>query len=136
MEPHDRPRRFECRLVAPAVGAWAAAAGCTLLAPRTAATIAIVGCVVALLSWRLAGNLRVVVIGVVVGVGLGAATSAWHVHALRIGPVPLLAAHRSDVEVVARLVRDPVAVATAAGSHLTLTDATVTSVLDGTWRSA
>jgi len=74
--------------------------------------------------------------GLAAGLALGALTSAWHVRGLHEGQVPRLAAEHADVEVVARLVRDPVAVTTAAGSHLTLTDATVTSLLDGTWRSA
>jgi competence protein ComEC len=75
-------------------------------------------------------------VGLAVGLAAGAASAGWHVHALRTGPVPQLAARHGEAEVIARLVRDPVAVTSATGSRLTLTDATVTSVYANGWRSA
>jgi competence protein ComEC len=124
------------RLVAAAVGAWAATAGCTLLAPRTAATIAALTSVATFVASRQGGLPAVVVMGLAIGFTMGAASAAWHVHGLRAGPVPRLAARHSEVEVIARLVRDPVAVTTLSGSPLTLTDATVTSVLSAGWHPA
>jgi hypothetical protein len=58
------------------------------------------------------------------GIGVGASSAAWHVRALREGAVPRLAARRADVEVIARLVRDPDTITTSTGAALTLTDAT------------
>lgn len=81
------------------------------------------------------GHVRAVSL-VAIGIALGAMSAAWHVRALHEGIVPRLAARHGEVEVVARLVRDPVLVSSAAASRLTLTDATVTSVLLGGWRSA
>jgi competence protein ComEC len=71
-----------------------------------------------------------------VGLALGAASAAWHVHGLRSGVVPVLASRHADADVIARLVRDPAVVTTATGSRLTLIDATVTSVLADGWRAA
>ena len=65
------------------------------------------------------------------GVLLGAASSALHVRALEHGVVPVLASRHADVDVVARLVRDPVATTTSRGTPLVVTDATVTRVLGG-----
>jgi competence protein ComEC len=116
-------------VVAPAAGAWAAGAGCTLLSPRTSALIgvgAIAGAVV--LRGRTSGAALLAI-----GVALGALVSAWHVHGLRSGPLARLAERRAEVDVVARLVRDPVPTTTQAGARLTITDATVTSILDGGW---
>lgn len=90
----------------------------------------------AVIGWWRSGALALTISGVAIGGVLGAATSAWHVHDLRVGPVPRLAATHAEVEVMARLVRDPVAVTSASGSGLMLTDATVTSVFAGRWRSA
>jgi competence protein ComEC len=71
------------------------------------------------------------------GVLLGAGSSALHVRALQHGMVPLLASRHSEVDLVARLVRDPVRSTTAQGAQLTLTDATVTRVwVSGAWRPA
>jgi competence protein ComEC len=119
------------RLLAPAVGTWGAAAVCTFLAPMTALVVAVVAIVGALLSGRRHGVLT----ALAVGVSLGALTSAWHVRALRRGPVPALAERHASVDVIARLVRDPVTTTTSNGARLTLVDATVTAVLDGGWRS-
>jgi competence protein ComEC len=80
------------------------------------------------------GHVRALTV-IAVGVALGATSAAWHVRLLHEGAVPMLAARHGEVEVIARLVRDPVLVAPAAGSGLTLTDATVTSVLQSGWRS-
>jgi competence protein ComEC len=121
----------EQQLVAPAIGVWASTAGLTLLAPAMAV---LVGALASILAIAAAGRLRGVSL-VAIGVALGAASAAWHVRALHEGVLPPLAARHSQVELIARLVRDPVAIATAAGSHLTLTDATVTSVLVNGWRS-
>lgn len=109
-----------------------------MLSPRASVAIAIVaggvgGMAVLLGRSGLAAGL---VAGAAIGLALGAATSAWHVHELRAGLLPRLAARHGEVEVVARLVRDPLVVNSATGSRLTLTDATVTSVFDGEWRPA
>lgn len=119
------------RLVLTAGGLWASTAGCTLLAPRLSVAITGLAAMVAVAAGRRVGVVSLLAIGVVVG----AATAAWHVRALREGVVPRLAARHGDVEVIARLVRDPVAVTSLSGSRLTLTDATVTSVMADGWRS-
>jgi competence protein ComEC len=121
-------------LLGPALGAWLSTALCTFLAPRTSAEItgvAVVSLVLcALRHWK-------VVAGLACGVILGAGTSALHVHTLQHGMVPVLASRHSDVDVIARLVRDPVDTTTSSGSPLTLTDATVTSVwTSGRWHHA
>jgi competence protein ComEC len=128
------PRHPSLRLLAPALGAWLSTALCTFLAPRTSAEIAaaavllFVGSAVA--RWRLVAALAC-------GVLLGAGTSALHVRSLQRGILPVLASKHSDVDVVARLVRDPVSTTTSRGDALTLTDATVTRVwTSGRWRSA
>lgn len=122
----------QSRLAAPAIGAWAATAGCTLLSPKTAIVIAGSGSAVALLASRRQSVVALLAAGVV----LGALCAAWHVHELRSGVVPALAARHADADIVAVLVRDPEVVTTAAGSRLTLVDATVTSVLANGWRSS
>jgi competence protein ComEC len=121
-------------LLAPAIGAWSATALCTLLAPRTAGLIA--GIAVALL---VLGAFRrwTVVAATAFGVLLGAGSSALHVRALQHGVVPVLASRHSDVDVVARLVRDPVTTTTSRGAPLVVTDATVTRVwAAGRWQPA
>jgi hypothetical protein len=114
LRDHDRG------LVAAAGGAWAASAGCTMLGTwRGAAVAACAATAAAALSMsspRGAGLPSLMVLGI----ALGAATSAWHVRALRDGIVPRLAADHREVEVRARLVRDPVAVTN--GSGMTVTD--------------
>src|ERR1700722_5044104 len=105
----------EQQLVAPAIGVWASTAGLTLLAPAMAV---LVGALASMLAIVAAGRLRGVSL-LAIGVALGAASAAWHVRALHEGVLPPLAARHSQVELIARLVRDPVAIATAAGSHLT-----------------
>jgi competence protein ComEC len=84
----------------------------------------------------LAGRRRAAVLSLIaVGVVAGATSAAWHVRALRHGVVPAMAAHRDPADVVAKLVRDPTVVMTAAGAPLTIVDATVISVLSQGWRS-
>jgi len=68
------------------------------------------------------------------GVLLGSLAAVWHVHDLRASTVARLAAHRADVDLVARLVRDPIASTAAVG--LTIVDATATSVHAEGWRRA
>lgn len=46
-----------------------------------------------------------------------------------------MAAHHEPVDVIARLVRDPIVTTARTGSQLTVVDATVTAVLDRGWRS-
>jgi competence protein ComEC len=119
-------------LVAAAVGVWAATAGATLVAPHLAMAIAVLASTIVIATCGRIG----VVAALAAGVAIGAVMAAWHVRALHEGAVPLLASQHGEVEVVARLVRDPVALTTATGAPLTLTDATVTSVLLDGWRSA
>jgi competence protein ComEC len=105
-----------------------------LVAPRTAALIAAVALgVLALCAFRRWS----VVAAMAFGVLLGAASSALHVRALQHGVVPVLASRHSDVDVVARLVRDPVPVSSSFGAPLVITDATVTRVwAAGRWQAA
>ncbi len=124
------------RLVAVAIGVWASTAGCTLLAARTSFALAGLGSVVALLARPRSTGSAVVIAAVALGVVLGSVVAAWHVRALHGGVVPKLAARHSEADLVVRLVRDPVAVVSSAGGGLTLTDATVTSVLTTGWRQA
>jgi competence protein ComEC len=70
------------------------------------------------------------------GVALAAASAALHLHELRSGPVARLAARHADVDVIARLVRDPQPVVLAGGSPLVITDATVVEVLGSRPQSA
>jgi competence protein ComEC len=128
------PRHPSLRLLAPALGAWLSTALCTFLAPRTSVEIAAASVLLLVMSaarqWKLVAALAC-------GVLLGAGTSALHVQALQRGVLPVLASTHSEVDVVARLVRDPVSTTTSRGDPLTLTDATVTSVWTaGRWRSA
>jgi competence protein ComEC len=108
----------------PAVGAWGSAALCTLLEPAASVTTAAVAGLAALVAARRHGVIALLA----VGVALGAASAAWHVHGLRHGIVASMAAAHADADVVVRLVRDPVAITTASGASLTLIDATVTRV--------
>ncbi len=118
-------------LVPVAIGAWAAAASTTLLAPLTSVRIA-VGAVLVATAMR---RRLPIVAAIALGVGFGAGSAAQHVHALRGGPLPSLARDHAEVEVIARLVRDPVVTTSASGIGLTLTDATVTSVWSrGGWQ--
>jgi competence protein ComEC len=126
-------RPIDRRLVAPAIGAWSATAGCTLLAPLAAIVVAALMAVVGLIAVRRSTVASALVAGLALGALLGAASAGWHVHALQSGPLPALAAEHSQVEVKARLVRDPVRVTTATGTTLTLADATVTSLLKAGW---
>lgn len=75
-----------------------------------------------------------IVAGCAVGAVLGAAVAGWHVWGLHRGPVAALAAHRAEVDVIGRLVRDPVTTTTDSGGSLTLVDLTVISVLRDGWR--
>jgi len=130
------PALSDRRLVAIAIGVWASTAGCTLLAVRTSLVLAGLGSVVAVLGRPRSVGSVVVMSAVALGVVLGSLAAAWHVRALHGGVVPRLAARHSEADVVLRLVRDPVAVESSAGSGLTVTDATVTSVLTTGWRRA
>jgi competence protein ComEC len=67
-----------------------------------------------------------VIAAAALGVAAASVSAAWHVHRLRVGPVPALAGQRAGVDVIARLVRDPVLA--RSGSGLTVIDATVTEV--------
>jgi competence protein ComEC len=128
------PRHPSLRLLAPALGAWISTAICTFLAPRTSTEIAAGAVLVFFLS---ALRHRKLIAAAACGVLLGAGTSALHVQALQRGVLPVLASRHSDVDVVARLVRDPVTTTTSRGDALTLTDATVTSVwASGRWQPA
>jgi competence protein ComEC len=96
------------------VGAWASTAACTLVSPSSSVAIAAVASVAAVIGRR-------VPLVSLIAVGLGL--------------VPSMAAHRAEVDVVARLVRDPVEVTSRSGSRLTVIDATAVSVLAGGWKS-
>ncbi len=130
------PALSDRRLVAIAIGVWASTAACTVLAIRTSLALAGLGSVVALLLRPRGTGSAVLISAVALGVVLGSVVAAWHVRALHGGVVPRLAARHREADLVVRLVRDPVAVASAAGSGLTLTDAAVTSVLATGWRRA
>jgi competence protein ComEC len=132
MTERTRSARTDRRLVAPAIGGWASAAGATLLQPRASVLVAVGASIVGIVLGRRHGELALLS----VGVALGALAAAWHVRALQEGALPRLAARHSMVEVVARLVRDPDTVTTSTGARLTLTDATVTSVWTDAWRPA
>lgn len=118
--------------MAPAVGAWSATAGCTLLSPRASLGVAALTVPALAVGWRRRSWLA----GLAAGVLLGALVSAWHVHSLRHGVVPMLARRHASVELIARLVRDPLPVTTTSGARLTVVDATVTAVQSGTWSAA
>jgi competence protein ComEC len=128
------PRYPSLRVFAPAVGAWSATAVGTYVEPPTSTDVAgaSAGVIVfaAVCHWRLLA-------AVAFGALLGAGSSAVHVRALQHGMVPVMASRHSQVDAVARLVRDPVDTTTIGGAALTLTDATVTRVwASGRWRSA
>jgi len=76
-------------------------------------------------------------LGVAVGVTVGAAATAVHVAALHSGPVARLAPGRPAVDVRLTLVRDPVSVHSHTGRRLVVADATVAAVRrpGGGWRS-
>jgi competence protein ComEC len=112
-------------LIAAAAG-WATAAIATLLAVPVVAGAAIVGGLLAVVVRR-----RAVVVAIGIGMFLAAASTAIHLHQLHTGPVASLAARHAEVEVVARLVRDPEPVVSGSGTPFTLVDATVVEVLGG-----
>jgi competence protein ComEC len=116
-------------LVPAAVGAWIAAAGSTLMAPRSALLVALAAATAGMVS-----RSRRWLVVALLGVTLGATAAAWHVHGLRTGVVWALAKRHSEVDVRARLVRDPTPVTSASGSTMMVTDATVTAVREGEWR--
>jgi competence protein ComEC len=136
MDRHASGAAADRRLLALATGAWASTAGCPFLAVSTSMAIGCCAVAVAGLARHRAGLVHLLLGGLAVGVALGSLAAAWHVRALRRGDVPRLAAQHDEVEVVARLVRDPQVVTSVSGAGLTITDATVTSVLDGSWRRA
>ncbi|HVW79410.1 MAG TPA: ComEC/Rec2 family competence protein [Mycobacteriales bacterium] len=111
-------------MVVAAAAAWAAAALGTLLPVRFVVVAAMAGAVVAV-----AAHPRTTVVAAGIGLSIAAASTALHVHALHVGPVARLAAHRADADLVARLVRDPQPVVSASGARLTIIDATVVEVL-------
>jgi competence protein ComEC len=100
-----------------------------LVSPTSSIVVAAAASLVAVIARRVP-----MVPLIAVGLSLGAACAAWHVWSLQHGLVVSMASQRADVDVVARLVRDPVDVTTVSGSHLTVVDATVVSVLAGGWR--
>lgn len=120
-----RGGRPQWRLLPVAAAAWATAAGATFLAPHQALEVAGAGAVVAMFARHRSRLLAAAAIGVV----LAGLSTAWHVQRLRVGPVPALARQHAEVDLFARLVRDPI----AAGAGLTITDATATSVWTGRW---
>jgi competence protein ComEC len=119
------------RLVPVAVGAWAAAAGATLVSPTHAVEFVAVAGLGALLLRR-----RHRLGALLIGVAAGSGSAALHVHALRVGPVPVMAREHADADVIARVVRDPVGAISPNGARLTIVDATVTSVRIGRWFAA
>jgi competence protein ComEC len=127
--PPARPRAPR-RLLLPAIGAWAAAAAGTLTSPRVGVAIAATVSGIALVLGRRSTLIALLALGVVAG----SVSAAWHVRALRVGIVPALARRHAETDLIARLVRDPVATTASTGAPLTVVDATVTAVLDGGWR--
>lgn len=114
-----------------ALGAWAATALGTVI--PVAITVRIAGAAVVAM---VVARRRPRAVALTAGVAAGSLAAAWHVAALHRGPVPRLAARHDDVEVVARLVRDPQLVTTRFGQPLMLADATVTSVRVTGWSRA
>jgi competence protein ComEC len=112
-------------LVAAAAGWLAAAVGTMLTVPIVAGTAVAAGLLTVLV------RRRAVLAAVGIGVSLAAGSTAIHVHALHTGPIASLAAGHADVEVIARLVRDPQPVVSAGGTPFTIIDATVVEVLTG-----
>jgi competence protein ComEC len=107
-----------------AAAAWATAAAGTLLPVSVAVGSAVAG---ALLAGVVRHRAAVVAFGV--GMAIAAISTAVHVHALHTGPVADLAARHAEVEVIARLVRDPQPLVSGSGAPFTLVDATVVEVL-------
>lgn len=124
-------QREHCRLLVPAIGAWGAAAGCTYLTPARAGWVAAGASAAGLVVMRRSGMCALLALGVF----LGAAAAAWHVHGLRRGPVAALAKDGAEVDVVARMTGDP-ASGSGVGAPLTIVDATATRVRETTWLGA
>jgi competence protein ComEC len=107
-----------------ATAAWLTAAAGTLLPVSLMTGAALGAAVVAVVVRR-----RATLVAIGVGMSLAATSTAIHVHALHSGPVAELASRHADVEVVARLVRDPQQVTSAGGTPFTIVDATVIEVV-------
>ncbi|HTR70813.1 MAG TPA: ComEC/Rec2 family competence protein [Mycobacteriales bacterium] len=120
-------------LVAAAAGGWLAAAAATMMSPRTGVVVGLGAAASVPLFGRWRRRWRQLVAAALVGVAAGALSGAWHLHRLHDGPVWALAGANAEVEVHARLVRDPTPVLTSAGAVMTLTDATVTAVYQRGW---
>jgi competence protein ComEC len=118
-------RRVDARLAVPAATAWTAAA---VLQTASAGRGWLVATVAAALGLAAAAHRRFVVAGAALGVVLGASTMAVHVAGLHSGPVASLAHDKTSVELVVRLVRDPVEVHGTSGHRLVVADATATAV--------
>lgn len=121
--------RSERRLALAAVAAWATAGWCVVETAR--ASVAVMA---AAASVAVAVRRSPVAVMIAIGVMAAAGSSAWHLHRLASGPVATLARARADAEVRAKLVRDPDRIVTSTGTTMTITDATVTSVLANGWR--
>lgn len=115
----------DARLALPAVGCWGAAA---LLAVQSSDRAAGVALAAALSTVAAAGIRRLVVASLLLGVAIGAAATALHLHALHSSVVATFAGHGATVPVEMTLVRDPVELTSAHGFRFVLAQATVTRV--------
>lgn len=112
-------------LAAPAAACWAATAVLIARTPSVAGGVALLagaGTATALALRRLT------IAWMLLGVAIGAATAALHVHALRAAAVTTLIGRRGAVPVEMTLVRDPVELTSAGGFRFVLASATVTKV--------
>jgi competence protein ComEC len=117
--------------VCAAAGAWAAAALGGGVAPPVSIAVAVGGLVALCANVRRSASLA----GLGIGLLLGGGSAAWHVHALRSGPVVALVGQRAPATLVVRLVRDPHTVGGASGS-LVVADATAVAVRTAGWVDA
>ena len=112
-------------LVVPAAACWGAAALVVGLAPGVAGGVASVSAagVAAALALR-----RLSTAWLLLGVTIGAAATALHIHALRSATISTLIGRRETATVEMTLVRDPVELTGAHGFRFVLAAATVTRI--------
>jgi competence protein ComEC len=115
----------DTRLAIPAVACWAAAA---LLVPASPATAGGAALIAAVGTAAAIGLRRLLAASMLLGVSIGAAATALHLHALRSSVVATLADRGGAVTVEMTLVRDPVELTSAGGFRFVLAQATVNRV--------
>lgn len=110
-------------LALPATACWGAAALLVGGAPPTAGGVALLAAFGTATALALR---RLTIAWVLLGVTIGAATTALHLHALRTAVVATLIGRRGAVPIELTLVRDPVELTTGSGFRFVLAAATVT----------